>query len=73
MVVQLEWILSSKMNGKMQLPQLPVEAVMSEVALGVLTEPKKFKLLIAKDILPNKIRVRILTPRVLMEQSIILE
>ena len=73
MVVQLEWILLSKMNGKMQLPQLPEEAVVSEVAVGVLTEPKRLKLLIAKDILPNKIRVRILTPRVLMEQSIIPE
>ena len=41
MVVQLEWSLLPKMNGKMQLPQLPVEAVMSEVAVGVLTEPKK--------------------------------
>ena len=56
MVVQLEWILLPKMNGKMQLPQLPVEAVVSEVAVGVLTEPKKLlKLLIAMDIYLTKL------------------
>ena len=55
MVVQLEWILLPKMNGKMQLPQLPVEAVVSDVAVGVLTKPKKLKLLIAKDIYLTKL------------------
>ena len=40
MVVQLSWILLPKMNGKIQFPQLPVEAeVETDELLVVVVEP----------------------------------